>query len=263
MSGQSQDEDERVSKTAWMQPERDRSTRAYAGTCEAEPISATAWTQELAGDVVAGGAGASDAPVSFTIRRVVLRWRLREDGSAPTLSACLRPVLAHLGRDGRAFALVVDLPDAEKWCRAAAQAGESRSRQRPRRFEARDERFALLVAECSRATTESGLEKDVTVDARDLDQVFFVRHLKDGQHLVCLDLPTGKTAEEGLAQAISAVAQETVSVRAAIFWQAPPRPRICLVAFSAAKRLTESEMLDAAGVILPTATCKPVSWGRR
>ena len=169
--------------------------------------------------VVAGGAGASDAPVSFTIRRVVLRWRLREDGSAPTLAACLRSVLALLGRDGRAFALVVDLPEAEKWCRAAAQAGESRSRQRPRRFEARDERFALLVAECSRATTESGLEKDVTVDARDLDQVFFVRHLKDGQHLVCLDLPTGKTAEEGLAQAISAVAQETVSVRAAIFWQ--------------------------------------------
>ena len=76
-----------------------------------------------------------------------------------------------------------------------------------------------LVAECPRATTESGLEKDVTVDASDLDQVFFVRHLKDGQHLVCLDLPTGKTAEEGLAQAISAVAQETVSVRAAIFWQ--------------------------------------------
>ena len=241
MSGQSQDEDERVSKTAWMQPERDRSTRAYAGTCEPERVSETAWTQELAGGIVAGGAGASDAPVSFTIRRVRPRWRQREDGSALTLSDCLRPVLAHLGRDGRAFVLVVDLPEAEQWCRAAAQAGASR--------------VALLVAECSRATTDSGLENDVTVDARDPDQVFFVRHLKDGQHLVCLDLPTGKTSEEGLAQAISAVAQETVSVRAAIFWQAPPRPRICLVAFSAAKRLTESEMLDAAGVILPTATC--------
>ena len=71
----SQDEDETTMPSLWMQPERDRSTRAYAGTCEAEPISATAWTQELAGGVVAGGAGASDAPVSFTIRRVVLRWR--------------------------------------------------------------------------------------------------------------------------------------------------------------------------------------------
>ena len=77
MSGQSQDEDKRISKTAWTQPERDRSTRAYAGTCEPARVSMTAWTQELAGGVVAGGAGASDAPVSFTIRRVVLRWRWR------------------------------------------------------------------------------------------------------------------------------------------------------------------------------------------
>ena len=44
------------------------------------------------------------------------------------------------------------------------------------------------------------------------DLVGFKFSFEDGQHLVCLDLPTGKTAEEGLAPALSAIAQETVSV---------------------------------------------------
>ena len=233
---------------------RDRNTDAYHGVEAVEIVSKAAFERVLSGEAMAEAAQSirRSAPVGLTIRRMVLRWETRSPGPCPRglLPASLAPILAGLGRGGRAFVLVVDIPDVQRWCTAAKLAEATANR---------DSAVSLTLA-FREAVVQSGMPvSDVTIDARDQRQVWLIRHVKDHRHLFCLYENTGpesypELVASGTAAALSAFVQQPVSARAAVCWQVPPRPHICLVTFSSNKRLRESEMVQACGLMVPTAT---------